>query len=371
MTSRDIAIHLALTSHGLGHLTRSLPVLRWINALLPSCLLYVSTTVDATWIQNQLDFEVHWRHQDYEPGALQRNCFEVDVAKTVGAYLDFGEQYETRFERECDFLRAHPFVGVISDISAIAVKAASELGIPAIGVSNFTWDWILEPWCNSENASIVAGLEADYRTGICQLRLPFGPDRSSFPAYERAPLISRRARRTPEEVRQALELPSGRIAVVCPGGWKADEWPAIQARPGDFQLVTIGDLPISSDAPCRRLTHQLPAGLTFPDLVVAADVVLGKPGYGLASECVAHRVPFAMLERPNFRETPYLIAEMGQMGRCSTSTLERFFSGDWELMLEGALTGGSEWAEIEPDPTRHVAERIVELFGLRRDSQIS
>ncbi len=362
MTAKRVAIHFAVTSHGLGHLTRSVAVLKEIHAVWPDCALYVSTTINAAWIKSQLDFEVHWRDQGYEPGALQRNCFEVDVPATVRAYRGFGEQYQERLDRECEFLRSQPFIGVISDIAALPIRAAAEVGIPAVGISNFSWDWILEPWCAGGNESIVTKLAEDYGTGTRQLCLPFGPDRSSFPAYERAPLISRRAGRKPAEVRQALELPAGRIAVVCPGGWTADEWPAIRARCGDFQLVTVGDLPIDSDTSCRRLPHQLPAGLTLPDLVAAADVVVGKPGYGLASECVTHRVPFAMVERPNFRETPALVAHMARVGRCSVATLERFFSGDWQPMLEGALTGGSDWAEVDPDGARRVAERVVQLL---------
>ena len=38
-------------------------------------------------------------------------------------------------------------------------------------------------------------------------------------------------------------------------------------------------------------------------------------------------------------------------------------AGEWEPMLEGALTGGSEWADTEPEANRQVAERIVELLG--------
>lgn len=363
MTSPTAAIHFAVTSHGLGHLTRTLAVLRSVQALLPTHALYVSSTVDPAWIRNQLDFEVHCRHQDYEPGALQHDCFEVDVPATIDAYRQFAREHDARLERECDFLRSHPFVGVVSDIAAVAVRAAGEVGIPALGVSNFTWDWILEPWCGDEDAEVVAGLAADYRTGTRQLRLPFGPARSTFPEHEPAPLVARRATRRPADVRRLLGLDPGRVAVVCPGGWSTDEWPAIHARPGDFQLVTVGDLPVTSDAHCLPLSHQLPDGLNFPDLVAAADVVLGKPGYGLASECVAHRVPFAMIERPGFRETPYLVAEVEAMGRCSSSTIAQFFAGEWEPMLEGALTGGSEWADAEPEPNRRVAERIVELLG--------
>ena len=358
----DLTVHFAITSHGLGHLTRSLAVMEALASIRPSCRIHASTTIASPWIREQVGFPLTWRRQDYEPGALQRNCFEVDVPATLAAYREFERQWQERLEREYEFLRANAIDAVVSDISALAVGAAGELGLPAVGVSNFTWDWILEPWCPAEDAPLVERLRDSYARGTCQLRLPFGPDSSSFPASEPAPLISRRALRPPEEVRRRLEIGCGRIAVVCPGGWTADEWPEIHARPGDFQLVTVGDLPVTTTAPHRRLGHDLPAGITMPDLVAAADVVLGKPGYGLASECLTHRAPFAMLERPDFRETPYLIAEMQRSGRCSVSSLEAFFAGEWEPMLEAALTEGSDWREIEPDPAKRVAERILAII---------
>ncbi|MBT8092275.1 MAG: hypothetical protein KJN77_04505 [Gammaproteobacteria bacterium] len=361
----DRAIHFAMTSHGLGHITRSLAVLEALHEAVPSCSFFISSTISPDWIRDQLKFEVHCRHRGYEPGAIQRNCFEVDVEATLQAYLDFRADYPSMLEDERRFLRSQPFVGVISDIPALALRAASDVGIPGIGVSNFTWDWILEPWCESEYQGISSELQQDYATGYCQLCLPFGPSRSSFPRWEPAPLLSRVASKPRDEVRRLLELStSERIAVVCPGGWDADDWPAFHARPGDFQLVTVNDLPITSGASCRRLAKVLPFGISMPDLIAAADVVLGKPGYGLASECVTHQVPFAMIERPNFRETPVLTAEMARMGRCSSMSIEQFFSGDWEDYLEGAIAAESDWAEIDSSPAKSIASRILQILAV-------
>jgi hypothetical protein len=149
---------------------------------------------------------------------------------------------------------------------------------------------------------------------------------------------------------------------VCLGGWDVDALPAIHARTGRFRLVITNGLRVTADTPCRHLGRMLPAGITLPDLVNAADVVLGKPGYGLASECVAHAVPFAMIERSDFRETPCLVSQLREMGRCATTTVDAFFSGAWEPVLEEALVGGSDWADIEPAPALSIAARIFALL---------
>jgi L-arabinokinase len=361
--SNRASIHFALTSHGLGHVTRSLAVIRALHELRPEAPVVISSTVDPAWLDGQLGFPVRHRHRGYEPGAVQRDCFSVDVPATIAAYESFGERRDDLLEEEIRFLRSNGIAAVVSDIPALPVAAAGRLGIPAIGVSNFTWDWILEPWCGPGEGHLVDMLRADYAAGTLQLCLPFGPDRSSFPEREAAPLLARKSVVPRDTVRDRLELGTGPVAVVCLGGWDVADLPAIHARTGRFGLVVTNGLRVTADVPCRHLGRTLPAGISLPDLVNAADVVLGKPGYGLASECLAHRVPFAMIERSDFRESPHLVAQLRRMGRCTTMSVETFYSGDWESVLETALVEGSDWAELEAAPARSIASRILSLLA--------
>ena len=85
MATAQPTIHFALTSHGLGHLTRAQPTIRALRAALPSHSIIVSIDVDADWIRGDLRDGIVWRKQDYEPGAIQRNCFEVDVSVSLRA----------------------------------------------------------------------------------------------------------------------------------------------------------------------------------------------------------------------------------------------------------------------------------------------
>lgn len=355
-------IHFALTSHGLGHVTRSLMIIRALHEKRPTWRMIISSDIDHDWLDFHLGIDASYRQQAYEPGAIQSNSFEVDVPATISAYKRFERSYERLLNAEIEFIRSQRVAAVVSDIPALPVAAASRQGIPAIGVANFTWDWILEPWCRPHEINIVTRLREDYAKGDLQLCLPFGPDRSSFPEWEKSPLVSRKARMPKNEVIKRLELGSAPIAVVCPGGWDANEWPPIHADSGRFQLVTVNNLPITSEMPCRALGHDLPFEMTMPDLIAAADVVLGKPGYGLASECVAHKVPFAMIDRPNFRETPYLESQMSQLGRCTKLTLEDFFSGQWDGFLEKALVEGSDWTELGAAPEKEIATRLLRLI---------
>jgi hypothetical protein len=362
-------ILFAVTSHGLGHLTRSLAVAKELRRLAPRVELIVATTAPEARVALDLPPPFVHRPVAYEPGTLQRSCFEVDVEGTRTAYTAYLEKRGERLEEEIRFLRRSGCTAVVSDIPALPVRAAAALGLPAVGLGNFTWDWILEPLLEgSLAAEAIRALADDYARGLVQLRLPFGPETSPFPRSEAAPLVSRRATLTPEVLRGRLGLPppgDDRLVVVCPGGWDPDAWDPIRVSGcREFRFVTVGDLPIRAEAPLSALPHELPHGISFPDMVAAADVVLAKPGYGIASECLAHRTALVSIERADFRETPVLVEGFRRLGPCAELSLADFFAGRWEASLSAALASGARWGAVPEGGARRVARRLGELLGL-------
>lgn len=361
-------ILLALTSHGLGHLTRSLEIARELRDLHRGIEWIVATTVPEARVALGLPPPFRYRPVGYEPGTLQKTCFELDREGTRTAYQRFIGERRRRLAEETAFLRQSGCSAVVSDVPALPIAAAAALGLPAIGVANFTWDWILEPLLAGGATDAIPGqLAADYASGLAHLRLPFGPETSPFPASEPAPLVSRHARSEPETTRAqlAVQRDGRKLVLVCPGGWSSDDWSPIHVPGGaDFRFVTVGDLPVSADAPLIALPHDLPPGLAFPDLVAAADVVLAKPGYGIASECWLHRTPLVSIERPDFRETELLEEQFARIGPAARLRLAPFFAGDWQGALVRALSAPTAWVDPPAGGARRVARRLAELLGL-------
>lgn len=364
-------ILLALTSHGLGHLTRSLAVGRELRALHPQVELAVATTVPEARVARDLPPPFRLRHVDYEPGTVQRSCFELDVAATRRAYERFLAERPDRLRAEIEFLREAGIGAVVSDVPALPVRAAAAVGIPAIGLANFTWDWILEPlFAGSALSHVPELLASDYAEGTAHLVLPFGPDASPFPLAEPAPLVSRSARLDAGSLRERLGLPreeAAPLVVVCPGGWEADGWSEIRIRGCEgLRFVTVGDLPVvATGAPLLALSHDLVPGVEFPDLVAAASAVVAKPGYGIASECAVHGTALVAIERPGFRETPVLVDAFRKRGRLAELSLADFFAGRWEEAL-GEVLAARRPEHVPPrqDGAGRVARRLVELLEL-------
>jgi len=364
----------ALTSHGLGHLTRSLALARELRERVPDLALDIATTVPEERVAVDLAPPFGYRPVAYEPGTPQRNAFELDLPALREAYARLAAEHDARLEEELSWLRHSGCCAVVSDIPALPVRAAARLGLPAIGVANFTWDWILEPLlAGTDAAPALDLLREDYACGDLHLLLPFGPASSPFPECEPAPLIHRRATLAPEAVRAGLGLPARderKLVLVCPGGWDPDGWGAIDVSGCEgMRFVTVGDLPVRAEAPLLALPHALAPGLRFPDLVAAADLVLAKPGYGIASECAAHRTALVSIERPLFREAPLLVSAFARLGPGAQMTLADFFAGRWEPALRSAIACAMPWSPPPADAAGQVARRVAERLGLAGEAR--
>ncbi|HVR75555.1 MAG TPA: hypothetical protein VMT52_14560 [Planctomycetota bacterium] len=363
----------AITGHGFGHATRSVEVLREMLQASADVEITVSSTAPRRFFERGVGRNIPIRAEAYEPGTIQKNCFEVDIAATREAYRGYLAERRGKVEAEVDFLRAGGFDGVISDIPAIPIAAASRLGLRTAGLWNFTWDWILEPILQGvrgepELADVPRLLQEDYARSGLHLKLPFSPSETPLPHVEPAPLIARKSRADREATLGSLGLRAADprpVILVAMGGWECRDWDPIDVQGCEgLRFLVVGDVPMRARAEVTRISAILEAGCAFSDLVAAADAVLTKPGYGIASECVLNRTPLLGVERRGFREAPELIRDLVELGRFEEISIADFFQGRWEPPLRTLLASERPWARVEEDGARRVAARLCEHFSL-------
>ncbi len=363
-------IHFAITSHGLGHLTRAIAVANELHRQEPGVQLAFSTTLPEERLRQELPFPFLYRSCAYEPGVAQKNCFQIDPERTREEYRRFFAQRASKLREEKAFLNEVQCTGVVSDASALAIRAANQCKLPNLVLANFTWDWILEPiLTNPQDQEILETLRSDYASGMLHLQYPFGPTTSPVPRTAPVPMVSRKAELSAAQVRSQLNLPPRdqdplQMVLVCPGGWEPDAWAPIHVEQcNQYRLVCVGNLPITSNQPCLHLAHDLPAGIRFTDLVATADIVLTKPGYGMASECVRHQTPILCIERSGFRETGVLLKQLRDLGPVGQLSLEDFFEGRWNNALDHTLAQETPWNAQEPRAAEKVAQSILHYLN--------
>ncbi|NIQ96250.1 MAG: hypothetical protein GWN87_20165, partial [Desulfuromonadales bacterium] len=297
-------IRYYISGHGLGHASRSCLIINTLLRLAPETRIEVVSDAAPWFIESSLAEPLPVRRQRLDVGAVQRDSLRIDLGATLRAWQELEQRKTDLIDAEVLSLRESDIDLAVSDVAALPCVAAERAGLPSVVISNFTWDWILEGFADTEPAfaPIAEALRDDYRHAALFLRLPFhGP----FPATGRVedlPLVARKGGRCPEALRRRLEIPADhRIALISFGGFGLDEFDftPLGAIPGWTFLTEKG---LGGTAP--NLRPISPGSIPYPDLVGLADVVVTKPGYGIVSECIANDTAVLYTSRGRFREQP-------------------------------------------------------------------
>ncbi|KAF8976799.1 hypothetical protein BGZ46_007951 [Entomortierella lignicola] len=148
------------------------------------------------------------------------------------------------------------------------------------------------------------------------------------------PLVVRKAINTREDVLRSLgvdeeTIRTKKMVLVSFGGQRLKQgW----GNPlPDGWIGVICGLPVSHELPAGF--YRSPHGVYVPDLTHAADIVIGKLGYGTCSECIAHDTPLIYVSRPQFIEEQGLIKMMINHGLPVEMTAEEFETGLWQRSI--------------------------------------
>ncbi len=284
----------------LGELSRRRPDLR----------IDVLSTVPEWFFAASLSTPFRHVPRATDVGLVQRSALVEDLAATVEAVERLGSSAASdELARELE--RLEPDL-VLCDVSPFGLAAARRAGLPAALIENFTWDWIyagyvareprLAPWIE-RLAEATAGAD---------LRIQCQPVCRPVPGAVTVAPVARSPRQTPAAVRERLGIARGsRMVLVSMGGIDspgAGGDPESWRVPEGVELVVPGGA--GAERRCGRdgrvvlLPHRTP--VYHPDLVAAADAVVGKLGYSTVAEAYAAGTRFAYLPRPAFRESPVL-----------------------------------------------------------------
>jgi len=226
--------------------------------------------------------------------------------------------WDERVAAEASWLREVGARLVLGDVPPLAFAAAAAAGVPAIACTNFSWDWIYRHLARRLPALAEAAdwAAAAYAHAERVLRLPFAGDLSAFRRIEDVPLVARRPGVERQEARRRLGLDARPAVLLSFGGLGVPGLrpSAFAALPG-YQLLLTGPAVAG-----ERLGHMRrldaasleAAGLGYPDVVGAVDVVVTKPGYGIVSDCIGAGTRLVYTERGDFPEYPVMVAEMGR-----------------------------------------------------------
>jgi UDP-N-acetylglucosamine:LPS N-acetylglucosamine transferase len=252
---------------------------------------------------------------------------------------------------------------VICDISPLGIETARQAGIPSVLIENFTWDWIYEEY---ETTFPQIKTHIQYLKTIFQ-SADFHIQTEPIGFRQKADLTAMPAGRKPRNSRAAIRnrlgiQPDDKMILITTGGIKQKLGfsEKLQNRGKTIFVIPGGSNGFEISGNIIRFPHH--SEFFHPDLVNAADAVVGKAGYSTIAEVYQARIPFGFVSRPDFRESDRL-AEFIQREMTGLPVPEpEFQDGSWVDRIEELL------ARLVPEKTApNAADAIADfILGLRR-----
>ena len=335
----SIKIAFFISYHGFGYATRAAAVMQALEEISNSVQFEIFTEAPRWLFQDSLcnAFEYHFIQTDV--GLVQKSAFEIDFDGTLRclnafypiARLKVTELSSTVKQLGCD--------AIICDIAPIGIMVGRESGIPTILIENFTWDWIYQEYLAADKRiqPFIEYLKqlfnaADYHIQTKPVCNRKAADLKTEP-------VSRKIYTSGSNIKERLGVESGQKVVLITTGGIPQHYEFFE------KLLSFGDIffvvPCSvQEMQTRQNVILLPHRSEFyhPDLVNAADAVVGKLGYSTLAEVYHSGVSFGYIPRPNFRESGKMAAFIEtEMSGISIEESE-FKNGRWTAKLSELLS---------------------------------
>jgi L-arabinokinase len=381
-----------VTGHGLGHATRSLLVISRliqsgvfvdiVSALDPSIfVMHLHRELGIVEAENR--FNCHQRSLD--TGAVQAHALKVDPLETLRRYESIHAKHDDLVAFEAEFLRNRSVGVVLIDATPIACRAAKLAGAKVVLLSNFSWDYcyrgMLDEVISCLNAdsvvqrysSMIDECSMDYCDCDLYLQLPgkcAPPPQFDARKVVEGPLVARRAKQSREETLAQYGIAhtaDTKVLLVGFGGhataWNLQE----TSLPDGWLCLVLG----AEDGQLPKSERFIPIDFNcfVPDLIAASDVMLGKLGYGLVSECLSAGTPLIYVPRSSWPEECCLEVFLLEHSGGLRMPGEDFFSGKWSEYLQRALDLSDDKTSIRFSPPMDAVydifahERMVDLIG--------
>ena len=334
VTARRIAYFIS--PHGFGHAARAASVMEALAEIESTLQFDIFTTVPDWFFSQSNSFAVQYPRLGTDIGLVQKTPFQEDLSATVQKLKEFLPFNQAQIAAAAEKIRHLNCELVICDIAPMGIRVARKAGVPSVLIENFTWDWIYQGYAAEEFNVFSAYLqpifaEATYHIQTQPICKPARVDFTAGPA-------SRKIKVPSMQIRQRLRLPDSCKVVMITAGGVPKNYGFIDKLKNQTNTHFI----ISGASDSENIQNNLillPENSSYfhPDLINAADAVVGKIGYSTIAEIYQAGVPFGYSARARYRESKPLV-DFVENHLCGFAIGEaEFQAGEWVHRLQDLL----------------------------------
>ena len=327
-----------VSGHGFGHARRTAEILRTLTARDAGLRVSVRTAAPSFIFRNIANVSVEPPTRGFDPGAVERDPLCIDPRRTLENLASTLRAREAIVEAEAEYVRSKAASLIVADLPFLAGDVAQAAGIPCVGVGNFTWDWIFEPFAATESdRAMIREVRESYRKFEELLHLPLGHEVSCFNRVTEVPLVASRSRREGTDILRRLRISPDdtrpRVLIAMRGG--LEQQTIFHAARQSRDMLFILPMPvIGAEAPENVIAVDANAGdLDFTDLLSVSSAVVSKVGYGILADSIAAGAALLYPGRKGFREDEVSLRECPRYLRMRELPREDFAAGRWHTHL--------------------------------------
>ena len=337
-----------VSSHGFGHASRATAIMSALSDRVRDLHIELYTgTPEWLFLDAGLtDFSYHPGAVDV--GLVQKSPMEHDLPESVKKIDQYLDNIPERSEILAEELERSGISAVICDISPLGIVTGRKAGLPVFLFENFTWDWLYEPYVDA--CPEFAEINARYREifSLPDFRMQSEPLCDPLPSADiLIPPVYRKARHNAAEFRRFLNIPENHhIGLISMGGIPENLDFAVNSRiPENLTLLLPGTFERREKIGNKiLLPHH--SDCYHPDMVHAADFIIGKAGYSTIAEVCSSGAAYGYISRENFRESDVTNAFLQKRRNTLEIAMDRFEAFTLDDEIEKLL----ELGKIEPQP---------------------
>jgi hypothetical protein len=346
-----------ISPHGFGHAARACAAMTAISLHYPEAHFSIFTRVPQWFFERSLSGTANFSYHSLQTdvGFIQTTSMVEDYEGTLTALSEIYPLRESVTREVASTLQKQNVALSICDISVLGIEAATLASIPSVLIETFTWDWIYSGYSDvaPRFQYFIDYLKPLYTRA--SLRIQTEPVSVREDAAAVIPPLARPLRAAPGEIRKQLVIPEEAPAILCTMGGVPGDFPFLSqlGKHKGIYFILAGTEP-STTLPknVRAIPHASP--LYHPDLVAAADAVVGKLGYSTVAEAYYGRTQFLYLPRPRFSESAIMEEFVSKELNGKAIEAIAFETGAWladlhhllESPEEGAISIGESYDQL-------------------------